>query len=345
MVGSPPHPSGPWRAGSGIARRPSVLLHLVEPMDSGRKQGCRTRHVVKIAAGFPTENPFLAIARKSQIATPPVGGRIAAVAENPEVGRTRRRTQFTVQHPHRQTKRQLTRGIAAQPKGTHEMKKYNLNASPAENEDLRRFRQRTALQLHPSPLRPPAETDRYTWEPSLRDAENQKREAQIQRRHVPHRPPLRGSGCIWPRRWSQFLPNEYEIWAQLHSTPEDFMHESFRTWTWATACGGLRVRNVSATAAGKTSRIYLMFAKIGTPPRRQTWLAQRQISIAKLDPAKTTTYRQVTSKALAAVAAGEVGLLLRRQRSACKRKPEARQSLIFSCTPAARFSPQAGTLR
>ena len=93
-----------------------------------------------------------------------------------------------------------------------------------------------------------------------------------------------------------YLPEPHECWAQLYATPEDFMHESFASHPVE---DGVRMitGTLKATGEANVPAAYCFSGPAFDAPKSQAWLDAKQIKFAKLDPAKNTTYRQVTSKA------------------------------------------------
>ena len=92
-----------------------------------------------------------------------------------------------------------------------------------------------------------------------------------------------------------YLPLDNESWAQLRPTPEDFVHDSFRS---ADIEDGVREITAALKATGERVACAYCFAMPAYDSvKAQAWLAAKEIQCAKFDPPKNATYRQVTSKA------------------------------------------------
>jgi hypothetical protein len=166
----------------------------------------------------------------------------------------------------------------------------NPNLSPAENEAIQQQRQHdraTRLEAQAARLlagRP------YLHDGNLSPSENAERE----RRHVERLRAEAATATINTVR-DPYLPLDNELWAQLRATPEDFVHDSFQT---TDVEEGVRAISGELHATGE----WATYAYCFTSPKfdmatASAWLSAKGITPAKLDPAKDTTYRQITAKA------------------------------------------------
>ena len=92
-----------------------------------------------------------------------------------------------------------------------------------------------------------------------------------------------------------YQPLDNEVWAQLHDTPETFIHDSFESRDIEP-----NIREITGTllATGETATAAYCFAGPEHDQNTaQEWLATKDIKFAKLEPAKLVAYKQVTAKA------------------------------------------------
>ena len=93
-----------------------------------------------------------------------------------------------------------------------------------------------------------------------------------------------------------YLPLDHECWGQLYATPEDFMHESFASHDVE---DGVRMITGTIKATGEAATVAYCFAGPAfDAPKAKEWLDKKEIKYAKLDPARNTTYRQITAKGI-----------------------------------------------
>lgn len=92
-----------------------------------------------------------------------------------------------------------------------------------------------------------------------------------------------------------YQPADNEVWAQLRATPEDFAHDSFQS---SDIEPGIREITGTLTATGEAATAAYCFAGPEYDlAAAQEWLAGKEITPAKIEPAKNVTYKQMTAKA------------------------------------------------
>jgi hypothetical protein len=166
----------------------------------------------------------------------------------------------------------------------------DLNLSPSENEAIRQQRQRDRATRLEARARRLLAAAPYLHDPGLSPADNAERE----RRHL-DRLRAQAAAVVDNPLASEFLPRDNELWAQLRATPEDFVHDSFQS---ADVEDGVREVTAELHATGE----WATYAYCFTSPKfdmatASAWLSAKGIMPAKLDPAKDTTYRQITATA------------------------------------------------
>lgn len=102
---------------------------------------------------------------------------------------------------------------------------------------------------------------------------------------------------------NQYLPDPDESWAQIHGTPEDFLHESFQSIEIEPSIREITAE-LKAEPGKRVTCAYCFRLPTYDAIKAQAWLSAKQIQCAKFDPPKDTTYRQITASGVSLTGQG-----------------------------------------